>query len=105
MSLSLGEQRASDGTPLGIHGVLEYATDLFERASVEALAGRLVRLLEAAVASPDRAIGSLEILAPAERHTILQTWNDTARTDSVRHLAGAVRRPGCAHPGCGRGGV
>ena len=39
--------------------MLEYATDLFDRASVEALAGRLVRLLEAAVASPDRAIGSL----------------------------------------------
>ena len=78
LSLSLGEQRAPDGTPAGIDGVLEYATDLFDRASVEALAGRLVRLLEAAVAEPDRAIGSLDILSPEERHTILREWNDTA---------------------------
>ena len=41
LSLSLGEQRGADGTPAGIDGVLEYATDLFDRASVEALAGRL----------------------------------------------------------------
>ena len=41
--------------------------------------GRLVRLLEAAVAEPERAIGSLDILSPDERHTILHGWNDTAR--------------------------
>ena len=75
----LGEQRGADGTPAGIDGVLEYATDLFDRGSVEAMAGRLVRLLEAAVAEPDRAIGSLDILGPDERHTILHGWNDTAR--------------------------
>ena len=50
--MSLGEQRARDGTPAGIDGMLEYATDLFDRASIEALGERLVRLLEAAVASP-----------------------------------------------------
>jgi non-ribosomal peptide synthetase component F len=44
---------------------LSYRPDLFERASVEAIAGRLVRLLEGAVADPDRAIGKLDILAPA----------------------------------------
>ena len=78
LSLSLGEQRARDGTLMGIHGALEYASDLFERSSVEALAGRLIRLLEAAVAEPDRAIGRLDILAPAERDTILRAWNETA---------------------------
>ena len=76
--LSLAEQRGSDGQPAGIDGVLEYATDLFDRASVAALAGRLVRLLEAAVAEPERAIGSLDILSAEERHTILREWNDTA---------------------------
>ena len=79
LSVSLGEERNPDGAPAGIGGVVEYATDLFDRASVEALIGRLVRLLEAAVADPERAIGSLEILAPAERVTILHAWNDTAR--------------------------
>src|SRR5262249_32543814 len=51
VSISLTEQRGADGTPIGILGSLEYATDLFERSGMEALAGRFVRLLEAAVAA------------------------------------------------------
>ena len=69
----------ADGTPLGIAGVIEYASDLFDAASVEALGARLVRLIAAAVAHPERAIGSLDILSAAERATILRGWNDTAR--------------------------
>ena len=65
--------------PGGIAGTLEYATDLFERASVAALASRLVRVLEAAVASPDAAIGSLDLLAADERHRIVEEWNATSR--------------------------
>ena len=58
---------------------LDYRPDLFDRGSVEALGARLIRLLEAAVAEPDRAIGRLDILGAAERHTILRGWNDTAQ--------------------------
>jgi amino acid adenylation domain-containing protein len=57
---------------------LDYRGDLFDRPRIEALAERLVRLLEAAVAEPERAIGRLDILAPAERDTLLRVWNDTA---------------------------
>src|SRR5712691_7572210 len=57
----------------------DYQPDLFDRDSVEIIGARLIRLLEAAVAEPDRAIGSLDILVPDERHTILHGWNDTAR--------------------------
>ena len=39
---------------------------------------RFLRLLDAAIADPDRTIGSLDILAPDERHTILQAWNGPA---------------------------
>ena len=56
----------------------DYRKDLFDRSNVEVLAGRLVRLLGAAVAEPDRALGSLDILSAEERHTILREWNDTA---------------------------
>src|SRR5262249_59625786 len=72
------EERTADGSAGGLSGVMEYASDLFERASVEALAGRLVRLLEAAGTAPEGAIGRLGILSAAERHTILQEWNATA---------------------------
>ena len=50
LSLALGEQRAPDGTPADLNGVIEYATDLFDRGTVEAMAARLIRLLAAAVA-------------------------------------------------------
>ena len=77
---------------------LEYRPDLFDRQSVEALGGRLIRLLEASVAQPDRAIGRLDILDAAERQTLLCDWNDTARAISVATLpelfaAQAARSP------------
>src|SRR4029077_17694195 len=79
LSLSLAERRGADGSPAGIEGALEYASDLFDRSSVEAIAGRLVRLLEGAVADPERAIGRLDILGAEERHTLLGGGNASAR--------------------------
>src|SRR5262249_46369203 len=79
LSVSLAEQRTADGGAGGLSGVMEYASDLFERASVEALAARLVRLLEAAVAAPEVSIGRLDILSAWERRTLLGDWNATAR--------------------------
>src|SRR5437588_8807030 len=58
---------------------LDYRADLFDRASVEALGRRLVRLLEGAVAAPDVAIGRLELLSAAERRQLLEEWNATGR--------------------------
>src|SRR5262249_30682797 len=58
---------------------LEYRPDLFERESIAALGERLVRLLEAVVAEPERAIGRLDILGVAERQTILRDWDDPAQ--------------------------
>jgi non-ribosomal peptide synthetase component F len=43
------------------------------------LRGRPGRLLEGAVADPERAIGRLDILGSDERDTILREWNATAR--------------------------
>src|SRR6266478_6428802 len=66
---------------------LDYRADLFDRASVEALAGRYVRLLQAAVATPEVAIGRLELLSGEERRRILQEWNATARALEPRTVA------------------
>ena len=106
LSLNLSEQHAEDGAPMGISGTLEYAIDLFDRAGVEALAGRLIRLLEAAVASPDRAIGSLDILSASERETLLRAWNDTGRAIVPATLpelfaAQAARTPDAVAVVCG----
>ncbi|POM23713.1 Dimodular nonribosomal peptide synthase [Actinomadura rubteroloni] len=61
----------------GIDGAVEYSADLFDHATVEALAGRLVRLLGQAAADPGRRIGDLDVLSADERRTILTAWNAT----------------------------
>ena len=85
--------------------MLEYATDLFDRASVEALAGRLVRLLEAAVAAPEQPIGQLDILSPRSATPSCAEWNDTAAPIPPATLPELFARPGRADSRCGRGGV
>src|SRR6185503_1392165 len=79
LSLGLVEHRSADGRPAGIEGVIEYAADLFDAASIETIGARLIRLLEAAAADASRPLGSLPILSEAERDTILRVWNDTAK--------------------------
>jgi non-ribosomal peptide synthetase component F len=106
LSVSLSEHRSAGGAALGIEGVVEYSSDLFERGSVEVLGQRLLRLLCAAVADPGRAIGGLEILSGAERAQLLEGWNDTARAVSGPSLpalfaAQALRTPQAVALVCG----
>ena len=54
-------------------------SELFTAPDLEEMKRRFLRLLEAAVAEPGRAIGQLDILDAAERQTLLREWNDTAR--------------------------
>ncbi|MFD7901371.1 amino acid adenylation domain-containing protein [Kitasatospora sp. NPDC059747] len=61
----------------GIGGFLEYRTDLFDASTAEALATRLARLLTAAAADPDTAIGRLPLLGEEERRRALVDWNGT----------------------------
>ncbi|MGK9171599.1 AMP-binding protein, partial [Inquilinus limosus] len=77
LSFSFAERRGADGAPEGLDGTVEFACDLFDRATVEALAERLIRLLEVVAEDPSQRIGAVEILAPAERRRILEEWNAT----------------------------
>ncbi|MBV9059419.1 MAG: amino acid adenylation domain-containing protein, partial [Pseudonocardiales bacterium] len=72
---SLWEQRGSDGSPQGLDGVVEYATDLYDPATIEVTFARWVRLLEAVVANPDAPIGRIDVLAGAERPELLKIGN------------------------------
>ncbi|MCP4657472.1 MAG: amino acid adenylation domain-containing protein, partial [bacterium] len=58
-------------------GRLIYNVDLFERSTVERMAGHLVRLLEAMASEPSRRLSELSLLSEQERHQLLE-WNDTA---------------------------
>ena len=79
LALVLTESRVTQGMSAGIEGTIEYSTDLFERKTVEAIAARLLRLFESAIADPDLPIGEIDILGAAERGRVLVEWNDTAR--------------------------
>ncbi|WP_416722721.1 non-ribosomal peptide synthetase DhbF [Bacillus stercoris] len=74
LTLEISEDRLADGTPNGMEGLLEYSTDLFKRETAQALADRLMRLLEAAESDPDEQIGNLDILAHEERSNMVTDW-------------------------------
>ena len=104
--MSVSEHRSAGGAALGIEGVLEYASELFDRGSVAVLGERLLRLLSAAVADPGRAVGSLALLSDAERAQLLAGFNDTARPVSGQSLpelfaAQAGRTPAAVALVCG----
>ncbi|EPH46596.1 non-ribosomal peptide synthetase [Streptomyces aurantiacus] len=62
---------------------LEYATDLFDRHTVEAIADRFVRVLSRLAADSARRIGSIDVLDAAEREQLLTRFNDTATAAAV----------------------
>ncbi|MET9366173.1 amino acid adenylation domain-containing protein, partial [Streptomyces sp. NPDC006632] len=93
------ESYDGDGNPAGIDGALDFATDLFDTATAERIAGSLVRLLAAAAAAPDAPVGTLDVLGDEERRLLLVERNDTARpavtepTLTAAFAAQAARTP------------
>jgi amino acid adenylation domain-containing protein len=75
-------------------GQWAYASDLFDGATVGRLAGQLETLLAAACADPGAPASRLPLLTPAERHAVLQEWNDPRvehpRDGFVHELVAAV---------------
>ncbi|MFJ4501024.1 amino acid adenylation domain-containing protein [Streptomyces sp. NPDC088864] len=75
----------------GIGGYLEYATDLFDPATARALCDRFARVLAQAVTDPDRPIGDLDPLTPAERDALLAQGRGTDRPLPATTAPEAVR--------------
>ncbi|MGZ3460092.1 MAG: non-ribosomal peptide synthetase, partial [Archangium sp.] len=65
-------------TPEGWLFIWEYSTDLFDEATVERMGAHYVRLLEGAVANPERKVSALPLLSEAERRRVVVEFNDTA---------------------------
>src|SRR5690606_22791791 len=78
LAAAFTETHGADGAPGGIQAFLEYATDLFDADGAERLLARLIALLDAVTADPDRPIGLADILTREERRRILHDWNGTA---------------------------
>ncbi|MBU9589636.1 non-ribosomal peptide synthetase [Burkholderia multivorans] len=60
-----------------LHARLEYASDLFDHATMERLVGHFQRVLELAAEQPACPIGQLPMLSAAEREQQLVAWNAT----------------------------
>ncbi|MFF7992617.1 amino acid adenylation domain-containing protein [Kitasatospora xanthocidica] len=99
LSLGLTEHR-EDGQPAGLSGVLEYAEDLFDRATAEALARRWQLLLAGALAEPARPVGELPVMDRAERQRLLDLGNGPegvlpeVRPSAVERFAAQVAAAG-----------
>ncbi|MCA1682121.1 MAG: amino acid adenylation domain-containing protein, partial [Actinobacteria bacterium] len=65
-----------------LDGALIYNTDLFDSVTVERMVGHLQRLLAGIVAEPDRPVGELPMMTPAERHQVLEAWNGSGQVDA-----------------------
>ncbi|MFE2752599.1 amino acid adenylation domain-containing protein, partial [Actinosynnema sp. NPDC059335] len=83
LTVEVHERRGPDGARLGIRGMVEYSTDLYDRRTVEELVERLVLLLRGAVADPDTPVGDLPVLSAAEARGVAADW--MGRTDPT-HL-------------------
>ncbi|NUP26546.1 MAG: amino acid adenylation domain-containing protein, partial [Nocardia sp.] len=86
----------SDGADAGSVLTVTYSTDLFDARTIDSLARRWVRILESVAADPTVAVGSIDVLEPAERTDLLT--RSGARTSAPVTLdalltAAATRNP------------
>jgi amino acid adenylation domain-containing protein len=61
LNLDLAERFDDFGNPAGMTGRLEFATDIFERATVAGLADLLVEVVQAMISEPDLRLSELEV--------------------------------------------
>ena len=66
------------GAEAGLFGMFEYATDLFDEATIARMASHFIVLLESIVVQPEQTIYQFPMLTDTEYHQIIHEWNDTA---------------------------
>ncbi|MEV6350986.1 amino acid adenylation domain-containing protein, partial [Actinoplanes sp. NPDC051851] len=77
LSVTLGERRAEDGTPAGLHGEIQFAADLFDEETAQSIADRLARVLEQIAADPSRHVSEIAVLTPTERDLVVSSPSGT----------------------------
>ncbi|MEU5993623.1 amino acid adenylation domain-containing protein [Spirillospora sp. NPDC047418] len=73
--VTLFMRRRPDGSMVG---AFEYATALFDAATVERLARHFVRLLDAVTTDPDAGVDDVDFLTADERELLVSGWNRTS---------------------------
>ena len=83
LSFSLAERWSAAGEPAGIAGAVEFRTDVFDAASIEALVGRFERVLTAMTADPTRRLSSVDLLAAGEHARLDEFGNRAVLTQAA----------------------
>ncbi len=60
-----------------LHLNFEYATELFERETIEKFTSYFTRIVEQVVSNPEIGLSDIVIISDQERHQILEEFNDT----------------------------
>ena len=84
-------------------GVVTYATDLFDRATIERLVGWFGRVIEAVVADASVVVGEVSLLDRGERDLVLSGWSGAGVGAPVGVATAVVGRGGGRRPGRGGG--
>ncbi|MET4050127.1 amino acid adenylation domain-containing protein/non-ribosomal peptide synthase protein (TIGR01720 family), partial [Rhodococcus sp. UYP5] len=93
LQLLLSETFDESGQPAGIEAAFDFATSLFDPATVESFADRFVRILDSVTLDPASPIGDVDILEPTERPNFApargddgvqeQTWPQMLTTEAL----------------------
>ncbi|MCQ9133436.1 non-ribosomal peptide synthetase, partial [Streptomyces hilarionis] len=98
LDFDMQEKHGPDGEPAGLSGLVEYATDLFDRSTVQDVVDRLARLLKAVVADPDQRLWRTDILAPAEHRELLEQWTAPVPPSERTTVPALFEAAVAAHP-------
>ena len=80
LTFSLAERFTEAGEPAGIGGAVEFRTDVFDAASIEALIERLQRVVAALTADPTRRLSSIDVLDAGEQARLDELGNRAVLT-------------------------
>jgi amino acid adenylation domain-containing protein/non-ribosomal peptide synthase protein (TIGR01720 family) len=75
LAFALGERWSEAGEPTGLCGTVEFRTDVFDSASIEALIERLQRVLVAMTADSAQPISSVDVLTAQEHARLDECGN------------------------------
>ncbi|MGV0804760.1 amino acid adenylation domain-containing protein [Mycolicibacterium setense] len=81
LSFSLAERWTETGDAAGISGTVEFRTDVYDTATVEALIDRLQRVLTAMAADPTRRLSTIDVVDTDEQVRLATVGNRAALTD------------------------
>ncbi|MEU5980617.1 amino acid adenylation domain-containing protein, partial [Streptomyces sp. NPDC047315] len=82
----------------GVTGEVEYATDLFDHSTAQALADRYVQMVRQLVVEPTLRVGGVDALTPAERDLVVRQVNDTKAPTPHLTIPALFERQAAATP-------